>query len=155
MALYDHPIDNDLSRLARTLFKPAIDDARSLEILSRIARNGPQTNYDIWKSTKHRLAKAEIDRRIYGEGNIVGLLPESFLRLEGVGMRKKKHYGLTMKGFLTCLAEVACEDIYMFKVFKETYKLLETHEGALKNWLTNEQVNTYGKTSQAGSRLTY
>jgi len=129
-------VDNEISTLSTRLF--AIDE-KSREILALIARNGPMTVYELSKSSNRSLSKTSIHRRIYGERQIISLLDENFLRLEGKTKflristsLERKYYGLTLKGFLAALSKVPCEEIYMFKIFLKTYDFSMDHQMLLQ-----------------------
>ena len=104
-------IDAKLKQSASNLFE--LDDV-SREILACIAKKGPQTIYELNKNKA--LSKAAVYRRLHGQNNLLSLLDENYLRLEGVvpfGRIKgidKKFYGLTLKGFLASLSKIKCKD---------------------------------------------
>jgi hypothetical protein len=106
--------DNAIAKNARELFD--LDD-RSRLVLAHVARDGPQTIYELQEHDE--LSKAAVHRRLYGKGI---LLTQKFLRLEGRvtfdrnKKIQKKYYGLDLKGFLASLSEVKCDDNYMFKI---------------------------------------
>jgi hypothetical protein len=110
-------IDTEIRKSAANLFE--LDD-RSKLILACIARDGPQTIYELDKHGE--LSKAAIHRRLFGNGM---LLERCFLRLEGkvtfdrITRYEKKYYGLDLKGFLASLSEVECKRNYMFNVLIE------------------------------------
>ncbi len=122
-------IDAKLKQSASNLFE--LDDV-SREILACIAKKGPQTIYELNKNKA--LSKAAVYRRLHGQNNLLSLLDENYLRLEGVvpfGRIKgidKKFYGLTLKGFLASLSKIKCKDNYMFRVFLQVCQ----HQGDWK-----------------------
>jgi len=127
----------ELAKLSRELF--AIDD-KSREILCLIGKKGPMTIYELYKSSAGSLSKTAIHRRIHGERNLISLLNENYLRLEGKTKflrtstnLERKYYGLTLKGFLAALSKIPCEEIYMFEAFLETYKFNEIIQEPLQS----------------------
>ena len=110
--------DVAMANNAKDLFD--LDDKSRL-ILACIAREGPQTIYEL---DKHEdLSQAAIHRRLFGEGILLG---QKFLRLEGkasfdrIKRIQRKYYGLDLKGFLASLSEVKCNDNYMFRILLES-----------------------------------
>jgi hypothetical protein len=119
----ENEIDTKLQQPAKNLFE--LDDV-SRKILGYVACEGPSTIYEL---QRHKdLSKAAISRRLYGDAKLLSLLNEGYLRLEAtvnfdrIKGRKKKFYGLTLKGFLASLANVACEKNYMFRIFLQICK---------------------------------
>jgi hypothetical protein len=130
-------VDNEISALSTRLF--TIDE-KSREILALIAQNGPMTAYELCKSSNRSLSKTSIHRRIYGERQLISLLDENFLRLEGKTKflristnQERKYYGLTLKGFLAALSKGPCEEIYMFKIYLKTFDFSMDHQNLLQH----------------------
>lgn len=122
----DQQVRGKLRANANMLFE--LDDTSRI-ILGNIAERGPSTIYELDKI--RNLSKAAISRRLKGDANLLSLLGENYLRLEGsvafnrIKGRMKKYYGLTLKGFLASLSNVDCDRNYMFKILLQT--LCDTH----------------------------
>jgi len=111
-------IDILLQTQSRELF--SLDDL-SWDIIYRIAREGPQNVYSLYKLIA-RSQVGSIRRRIQGSQRYVGLEKEGFLIIQRTESFREtepkyaRYYGLSFKGFLASLTDVRLGENYLFQV---------------------------------------
>ncbi len=110
-------IDPLLRKLSTELFDL---DAISRLILVKIGRNGPQNEYDIWKTMPDNTPRRTIGRRI---NDPKGLLQRGFI-YESTGKKLRteqleRPFVLTLKGFIASLAKTKFEQNFLIELYKQ------------------------------------